>query len=908
MPKIAPVFLLLLSALLAQPAPAPQLQSKTSGFENGRPPEDSSRTPLAPTPDLGDHRMSFIQADVTPPSLDISAGSGHVIIQGTPPVANSVALWNKGPAVSFKFTVDQPWMSVSPSSGTLSENGFIAATMMIDVAGLAPGFSLGTLTASAPGRASVTALYYLNVTPATLSSPTSQLTLSGPASNPAHAGPAMISTNTRGVLSYWATTSAAWLTAATPSQTLTAVSPGSVMVSYVGGSLPGGTHRGSVTIHAPPAAPLTIPVEATLTGTPLSADPVSVSLRAASQAVLTTTLRVNFPTPGLLNVRTSSPGGWLSADQSVFSSSPATLTLRLNPSLASAGVNSGTVTLSSSSNGLTLQVPVTLEVVQAVSALSAWPPRLEFLQGSSTWGAQSVKIRSLLPSPVSFTLESTANWLSVPSGSFSAPANLLLEIKPGQIPLQPASTAVRLVPHDPTQLIINIPVSLTPASTGSYVIPQIADGGGFRTCITLVNGSATPASVRMDLFRRASSKTRETEPWWPAFQDGANWGQFTIPAFGGVFFETLGLPETADSGWARIQSSAALQGFAVYRQRQPSGIDQEASVPLLSERQPRFLLPFDQTAGQSSAIAIANVCDPAASILASVNDDTGTPIASSDLGTWPSMGHDAFVLSSALPATAGRRGTVEFSASQGCVAPVGLRFTPQGAFTSVDPQPPSAAQSLVFPQLAAGGGFSTSLVLTNHDTQPAPISLQFRSSGGEGSPSAAWDLGLPSSILVLPGSSITLDSSSQPATPVSGWARAVSMRRISGFAVFRRKLSDVELQEATVAGKSAASSRSVVPFDNTGGLVTSMAAVNESTAQPLSITVVVRDPDGQAIAQGTLQLAAGGHMAFELPQRFPETAARKGTVEFTAATSSLHVLPLRFAPGGAFTSIRAADR
>ncbi|MBI5282672.1 MAG: hypothetical protein HY858_13390 [Candidatus Solibacter usitatus] len=742
----------------------------------------------------------------------------------------------------------------------------------------------------------------------TLTASPSQINISGYAStNSARWQIVNISTNSSEYLRFWAASADSWMMVTSNPAYIRVGEPGSVGLIYVNGSLPAGQHRGSVTVYAPPAAPLVIPVVANLVDAVLSANPAAISVQGAAPAVLSVNVQVTYTLPAVLQAEAASQNGWLTLEKTYFGDSPANLVLRINTTVAPLGMNSGLVTLRA--NGVTKTVPVVLEVVTATKAMAVWPPRLDLLDGTNAQAPQGLEVRSLTGVAVPFTVEAAmaADWLHAPLGTWSAPARLPFSLDTTRLPTQAATSIMRLVPRDPTQEVLEVPVSFGRSAIGSGVIPQIADGGGFRTQITLVNDNPKEASVRMDLFRLISRTTRATEPWWPVFEGSPGWQQFRIPAFGVVSFETLGLPDQADSGWARVQSSLPVRGFAVYRQRQLSGRDQEASVPMLSERFSRFVLPFDQTGGQAAAMAVANGCGPAAQVSAAAVDDEGRLLGSTSLGSWPSLGHDAFLLSAALPVTAGRRGTVEFIGSPGCIAAVGLRFTSQGAFTSVDPQPPTRAYRLVFPQVADGGGFSTSLVITNLDIVPATVRLQFRGSGGEGAVWSSWDPGVPSTVTIAPSASVTVETSGAPEAATSGWAEATSSQRISGFAVFRRRQSPTELQEATVAGRAVGASRIVVPFDNTNGLVTSMAIVNGLTTAPLAAQVSIRDTAGQVVKSGAMQLGAGGHAAFEVPRRFPETDGKAGSLEISAPGGYLYVLPLRFAPGGAFTSVRVAE-
>ncbi|HTM52229.1 MAG TPA: hypothetical protein VL285_26215, partial [Bryobacteraceae bacterium] len=83
-------------------------------------------------------------------------------------------------------------------------------------------------------------------------------------------------------------------------------------------------------------------------------------------------------------------------------------------------------------------------------------------------------------------------------------------------------------------------------------------------------------------------------------------------------------------------------------------------------------------------------------------------------------------------------------------------------------------------------------------------------------------------------------------------------------------------------------------------------ALANTTAQVVFITVNVRDDNGTVIQATSLSLPPLGHTSFNLTDRFPVTAQRRGTVEFQTATGgAAGVLGLRFNPAGAFSTIPA---
>jgi hypothetical protein len=378
-----------------------------------------------------------------------------------------------------------------------------------------------------------------------------------------------------------------------------------------------------------------------------------------------------------------------------------------------------------------------------------------------------------------------------------------------------------------------------------------------------------------------------------------------MPPLTAMEFETLGAGEQPQSGWLRVTSPSPVRGHAIFRQRQTSEANpgeerwQEASIPLSSAGGGRWLVPFDHTAGQVTGLAIANPCGSAANLTARLSEG-GEAVT---LGLWPALGHEAFLPSSRLPGMDDRRGTMELIANGGCPVLTALRFTPAGAFTSVEPQapPPVSETEVVFPQVADGGGFSTALTLSNPSDSTATIRLQFRGAQAPSGATEEWAPGLPAEIQVPPLGAVTVETPGTGEAARSGYAVATSTHPLSAFAVFRLKNGQA-WQEATVPGSGAGLTRAAVPFDNRSGLATGIALANPA-AEPATIALLLRSASGMVFASETVVLPARGHLAFELPQRFPASGFRAGTLEIGAVSGVFHATPLRFSPGGIFTSL-----
>jgi hypothetical protein len=227
------------------------------------------------------------------------------------------------------------------------------------------------------------------------------------------------------------------------------------------------------------------------------------------------------------------------------------------------------------------------------------------------------------------------------------------------------------------------PQSLNVPVTGSLTIPQVADGDGggfaFTTAITIVNNDIVPARVSLRFFQRNPDLTT-TRPWTPSMQNNTPIDNVEIRAGASFTWRTTGTDPFAQ-GWAEVQASGRVSGFAIFQQRVPGRSDQEAAVPVNAGAQQRFLLPFDNTDKFATTMALANFSSTDAGVINVVFRDSQNATITSAQITLPARGHDSFSLFERFPALKGLRGVAEFTALGGQITPLGLRFS-DIAFTS----------------------------------------------------------------------------------------------------------------------------------------------------------------------------------------------------------------------------------
>lgn len=214
-------------------------------------------------------------------------------------------------------------------------------------------------------------------------------------------------------------------------------------------------------------------------------------------------------------------------------------------------------------------------------------------------------------------------------------------------------------------------------------------------------------------------------------------------------------------------------------------------------------------------------------------------------------------------------------------------------------------------QVAAGGGWKTTIVLVNSGAQPAKARLSFYEDSGR---PLVLPLTLSRAVPAAPvsastleeslaaGGSMTVESAGLEDQPVqAGWAQLLSDGDVTGFAIFGQRSGD-QAQEAVVPLETRRQDSYVLWFDQTGGLVMGVAVANLAP-EAANVQATARDESGAVVGSGTFPLPAMGHTSFELAAMVSGTGQARGTVEFQAgAGGAISVLGLRFR-GATFTTV-----
>ena len=397
----------------------------------------------------------------------------------------------------------------------------------------------------------------------------------------------------------------------------------------------------------------------------------------------------------------------------------------------------------------------------------------------------------------------------------------------------------------------------------SVVIPQVVDGGGWRTTIVIVNTTAGTTSASLNFYMDTSGGV--TQPWNLAFVEGAT-TNVTLPAAGTIFLHTAGTATANTSGWAQVQASAGVAVHAVFTFTAGSSEQSETSVAGAGSS--RILIPFDNTGDLTTAFAIANPTGASETVTGAIQFADGST-AQASLPTLPAQGHLAFLFPSQFPQTTGRAGLAEFYVTGGSIAALGILANSALGFTSLP----------VYP--ATG----TPIIVVRAPTlQVQSVTLAASSASGA---QTIQGTVLLSAAAPAGGATITLSSSSQAATvPASVTVPAGTTS--ATFSVTTTAVSSAQAATITASyqGTSAKATLSLAPPSSSSAPflnLTCSVTLQPAGYSPGAGTVVVYpDPGGPTFS--ALALVVGN--ATQLSLAFSGGAASNNGNTLTFSTLS----------------------
>ncbi len=268
----------------------------------------------------------------------------------------------------------------------------------------------------------------------------------------------------------------------------------------------------------------------------------------------------------------------------------------------------------------------------------------------------------------------------------------------------------------------------------SIIFPHVGAGQGFSTQLVLVSRSNQRISGQISLTRSdgtplqlalngniSSSFPYQIEP------NGTYRAELTSSSTTGVGYAVVTLG----------QGDAAPSGSAIFQFKSRNSVISEAGVAAITPTTSARI--FVDNAATRTGVALASANNPSTTITFNLLDRSGVSIETTSRNI-AARGHLAIFADELFPdLPAGFTGLMEI-ASPVPVAPVTLKLSTnqrnQPILTTLpiaDLTRPSAAVSLVFPQIGFGAGFSTRLIFINPDkAKPAEGTLTFYQSSGAG--------------------------------------------------------------------------------------------------------------------------------------------------------------------------------
>ena len=371
------------------------------------------------------------------------------------------------------------WLSVSPASGTTPAS----LSVSVNPTGLSPGSYNGTITITAPGASNSpqTVSVSLTVTSST-SAPTISLnpnvlnyTYQSGGNLPQAL--AVTVTASSAVAFTAAASGGGWLSVSPASGT----TPASLSVSVNPTGLSPGSYNGTITITAPGASnsPQTVSVSLTVTSstsTTISLNPSVLNyayqsggnLPQAQAVTVTASLAVAF-------TAAASAGGWLSVSPA-SGTTPASLSVSVNPTGLSPGSYNGTITITApgaSNSPQTVSVSLVVSSIGSIgtATMSVNPSVLNYAyqSGGNLLPPQAVTVAAT--SAVAFTASAAgSSWLSVSPASGTTPFSLSVSVNPTALSPGVYSGTITITALGASNSPQTVSVSLVVSSIGAATI------------------------------------------------------------------------------------------------------------------------------------------------------------------------------------------------------------------------------------------------------------------------------------------------------------------------------------------------------------------------------------------------------------------------------------------------------
>jgi hypothetical protein len=208
----------------------------------------------------------------------------------------------------------------------------------------------------------------------------------------------------------------------------------------------------------------------------------------------------------------------------------------------------------------------------------------------------------------------------------------------------------------------------------------------------------------------------------------------------------------------------------------------------------------------------------------------------------------------------------------------------------------------ILPQFVFGAGTWYSAIYFSNPTA-GTVSFPVVFTSTDGTPLMVPGVGSSKQITIAPNGTAIIQGQNTGSFG-QGYASFALPAGVTGYGVFRQTVTGRANQEALVGFKSATGTATSLIFDETSNLVASVAMVNSSNVAA-TVAISVWDNEGNLIGTAQQLVPAGNQVTSQLDQLagLSGMVGKQGSALFTVPSGNISVLGLRFAGGGAFTSI-----
>ena len=393
---------------------------------------------------------------------------------------------------------------------------------------------------------------------------------------------------------------------------------------------------------------------------------------------------------------------------------------------------------------------------------------------------------------------------------------------------------------------------------------------------------------------------------------------FSVPDRGGISLTSQGTSPELRVGYAQVETDAGMTppaGLAIFGSRVNGILVSEAGVPAAATVLEGRI--FAETDGAvRTGLALANPNDTAATVAFFFTNSEGIDSGHGTFTLGPREQIARFLDEAPFSGGSEMLGTFTFTADLP-VAVIALRgfVNERSEFLMTTlPVAPIAVPTtgtVYFPHFAAGGGWTTQVILVNPTHAPISGSVQFFGSGSETEAAAPATLTLADGrsgstfSYAIPPRSATRLRTSNPAGPLEvGSVRAVpdtGQTAPAGVSIFAFHKDGTTVSEAGVpASTSGTAFRLYIEASGTPGQphsVRSGIALTNTSGAPVRVSLELTDLDGTATGlPESLTIPASGHVARFIDEFFPALPTPfSGILRVTSTAPNIAVVGLRLA-------------